>query len=290
MSDAQGRHGYTLIELMIALGILAVAYVALLEAQSGSIRLSTYGKQISIATFLAQAKIEEIEETLHKEGFPDMDDTDEGNFEDLGYPSFKWRLEINKVELPLGEALSQLLAFGGEQGEESGAGGLMGKLGALGDVSELESMLGGQIPDNLKSQLGGMLGGAGGASALSSMINPEMLRGNVEMLSGMIEQALREVHLTVFWDEGGPGSELVLTTHLVQVPEASGAAGAGMAPAIAGKGDLTRPQPGQPTGTSGTTGIGSMSRFKTQGGGKPIAPGTGAIRTGAGMRPRFGGK
>jgi len=54
MIDARGNNGraggFTLLEMMIALGILAVAYVALMEASSASMRLSTFGKQIGRAS------------------------------------------------------------------------------------------------------------------------------------------------------------------------------------------------------------------------------------------------
>ena len=62
---------------MVALGILATAYVALIGTQSASVRLSTYGKQITVATFLAQTKLEEWEQKLEKDGFPDMDEKEE---------------------------------------------------------------------------------------------------------------------------------------------------------------------------------------------------------------------
>ena len=271
------RAGFTLLEMMIALAVLGAAYITLMETQSASIRLSTYGKRITVATLLAQAKMEEVEETLFKEGFPDMDDSDEGDFEDMGYPSFKWDLEVRKVELPLGEAMTQMLGSGGGEG---GASGMLGGLGGGFDPSQLEGMIGSKLPDNIKSQLGGMggmggMGGKGGiGGAMSGMLNPDMLRNNVEMLSMMIEQALREVSLTVYWGEGGPGKELVLTTHLVKVPEGSAAAGAGSAPGVArpgmgGKPGMGgRPMPG--AGGSKMPGIGGKMGFSK-----------------TGMRPRF---
>ncbi len=219
MSRLCKKRGFTLLEMMVALGILAVSYVALMEAQSGSIRLSTYGKQITVATFLAQSKMEETDELLTREGFPDMDDEEEGDFEELGYPRFKWRLEVNKVELPLGEAFSQMLSqFGGS--DEQGAGGMGG-------------------------QLGGMMGSGGPGAGIAGMLSPDMLKGQVEMLANMLEQALREVRLTVFWEEGGPGKELTLTTHLVQVPQAPAGPGGTGQTGMPGKSG-TPGQPGMP--------------------------------------------
>lgn len=268
-----GRGGFTLLEMMIAMAILAVSYVALMQAASMSMRLSTFGKQITLATFLAQGKMEQVEQTLTKEGFPDMDESEEGDFEEQGHAAFKWTLEINKVELPLAEAFGQLLGNMGGDDEEGGAGGALGGLGGLGGMGDLDSKLGGQLGDQLKGQLGGMMGGSGGAGGggIAGMLNPQMLAGQVEQLATMLEQALREVRLTVYWEEGGPGKELVLTTHLVQVPSA-GAGGAPGGPGTPGTGDLAS-QLGQgkttggiplqgrlnPSGPKGPTG-GALSR------------------------------
>ena len=242
------RLGFTLLEMMVALGILATSYVALMQAQSGSIRLSAYGKRITIATFLAQAKMEETDELLTRDGFPDMDEEDEGNFEELGYPSFKWQLAVRKVELPLAEAFGQLLNQfgGGEDGEGGGIGGMGGGMGGLGD--KLGGMMGGA----------GSTGGAGGAGGISGMLNPEMLKGQLEMLSNMLEQSLREVQLTVLWDGGGKGKELVLTTHLVAVPQAPGAPGAPGSTGQAGMPGQAGSNPVLDQLTGGKPGLGSL--------------------------------
>jgi len=221
MSSLRTTRGFTLLEMMVAIGILAISYVTLMQAQAGAIRMSTYGKQLTVATFLAQAKLEEVEEKLTREGFPDMDDTDDGTFEEQGFPSFRWQLEVNKVELPIGEVLNQLLSnMGGEDDEGGGAGGLLGGLGGLDAASA------GKL-----GELGGGLPGAGGG--MSGLLNPEMLSGSVEMLSTMLEQALREVSVTVRFGEGD--DQVSLTTHLVMVPQApGGAGGAGGAPGAPG--------------------------------------------------------
>jgi len=210
--------------MMVAIGILAISYVTLMQAEAGAIRMSTYGKQLTIATFLAQSKIEEVEEKLTREGFPDMDDTDDGTFEEQGFPSFRWKLEVNKVELPIGEVLNQLLSnMGGDGDDEDGAGGgLAGALGGLGGLGQgLDQATSGKLEElagGLGGGLGGALGGAGGGMA--GMLNPEMLSGSVEMLSSMLEQSLREVRVTVLFGE--TDDQVTLTTHLVQVPQAPG--------------------------------------------------------------------
>ncbi|MBW1808177.1 MAG: hypothetical protein JRJ19_09180 [Deltaproteobacteria bacterium] len=246
------QRGSSLLEVMVALGIMATAYVALMQVQSASIRLSTYGKQLTVATFLAQAMLEEAEEKYIKEGFPDMDFEDSDNFSEQGYPSFIWKLEVLKIELPLGAAFEHMLSASGQGDDQGGLAGsaLPGGLSGLGASSQ--------------AGLGGLLGKGGGAGG--GMLNPDMLRGNIEMLTDMLEKAIREVRLTVTWNEGGLGDQLVLTTHLVQVPQAQGAAGArpenqaGMQPGMKpGMQPGMRPgmqpgmRPGMQPGMSGST-------------------------------------
>ena len=248
MPGLKPQRGATLLEVMVALGIIATAYVALIGTQSASVRLSTYGKQITIASFLAQAKMEEWEQKLEKEGFPDMDESEGDDFDELGYPHFAWKIEINKVELPVGAAFEQLLSsFGAGEGEDGG-GGAASMLGQLGGA---DSPLAGQL-----GQLsGGKLGGAGGAAGL---LNPDMLRGSVESLTNMLQEAIREVTLTVSWGEDGEDEQLAVTTHLVRVPRASGAAGAAGA-----MGNLQRSPTGAPV---------DLTRTRTMAPGGPRIP------------------
>jgi general secretion pathway protein I len=244
------RRGTTLLEVMVALGILATAYVALLEVQSGAINLSTYGKQLTVATFLAQTKMEEVEEKLTKEGFPDMDDTEDGDFDDQGYPHFHFKLEVLKVELPLDAAFDHLLAsFGqGGEGQEDKTGSPLDKLKGSAEFGQFKDMF------EQQGLLGKGASAGGGMGGLASMLNPEMLRGQVDALATMLEESIRLEKLTVSWGEGGPGHELTLSTHLVRVPQAASAAGSqpGMTPGT---------QPGMATASgmkSGLPGVTSL--------------------------------
>ncbi len=213
------QRGATLLEVMVALGIVATAYVALIGTQSASVRLSTYGKQVTTAAFLAQTKMEEWEQKLEKEGFPDMDESEGDDFDELGYPHFLWEIQIKKVELPVGAAFEQLLSsFGGGEEGAGAEGGVQSMLSQLGGA---EGMLSGQLGELAKSKLGGAGGGG-----LTGLLNPDMLRGSVESLTQMLEEAIREVTLVVSWGEG-EDERLTVTTHLVRVPRAPGAAGTG---------------------------------------------------------------
>ena len=86
-------NGFTLMEVMIAMTILAIALVAVFQLQSQSISMSTESRFMTTAALLAQSKMVEVEagSTLvnHKE---------DGDF-GPDYPQYTWRLEIGDTQL-----------------------------------------------------------------------------------------------------------------------------------------------------------------------------------------------
>lgn len=79
--------GFTLLEVMVAVGILAFALVALLGAVNRNILLTNNSRNTEIAANLAN----EILTRIEIEGIPDVRE-DSGDFED--YPDFQWFLSI----------------------------------------------------------------------------------------------------------------------------------------------------------------------------------------------------
>ncbi len=98
-SHAQG--GFTLLEVMIALGILSMALVILLRIITGNIQNTNRAKMMTVATFLARAKIVEIEDRVLIEGFIDFDDEQTGDFSNEGYPQIGWDSVVERVRLPV---------------------------------------------------------------------------------------------------------------------------------------------------------------------------------------------
>jgi general secretion pathway protein I len=86
-------NGFTLMEVMIAMAILAIALVAVFQLQSQSISMSTDSRFMTTAALLAQSKMVEEEAgatlTNHKE---------DGDF-GADYPQYIWRLEVSDTEL-----------------------------------------------------------------------------------------------------------------------------------------------------------------------------------------------
>ena len=86
--------GFTLLEVMVAMAILAMALVGVYQLQSQSISLATESRFKTSAALLAQSKMADVETaailSIH---------TEEGDF-GPDYPQYSWRLEISATELP----------------------------------------------------------------------------------------------------------------------------------------------------------------------------------------------
>jgi general secretion pathway protein I len=80
--------GFTLLEVMVALSVLATALVALLSLHARNIQIVGDDRQIVRATLLAQAAMTEI---LLAEPFPEIGERG-GEFEED--PGFAWRAEF----------------------------------------------------------------------------------------------------------------------------------------------------------------------------------------------------
>ncbi|MFL5410893.1 MAG: prepilin-type N-terminal cleavage/methylation domain-containing protein, partial [Myxococcales bacterium] len=68
------KRGFTLLEVMISLAILAVALVALSGLNGGAVQMQAYARRATQATLLLRGKMSDIEEQLQKEGFSDFSD------------------------------------------------------------------------------------------------------------------------------------------------------------------------------------------------------------------------
>jgi general secretion pathway protein I len=98
------KNGFTLLEVMIALAILAMVGVAFLRAQAGSVRLLDESSQISLATLLAREKMAELEGM----GFPEVG-KNSGPGGDA-FPQFQWEQVVTATDLPvLRQALVRVL-------------------------------------------------------------------------------------------------------------------------------------------------------------------------------------
>lgn len=94
--------GFTLLEVMVALGIAAIVLVSIYRLQAQSINMERIAHFYTVAPLLAEQLVAEIELQA-----PDYPQTETGDFED-DYPGYTWDVETRDVEVytdASGEAL-----------------------------------------------------------------------------------------------------------------------------------------------------------------------------------------
>lgn len=193
---AHARAGFTLVEIMVALAILAVAMTVLVETQGGAVLATLESERYLVATSLAEEKLAEVQFRLEREGFSQSDIEEGGDFseyaasfggtlntDDMDFSEYQWAYTIREVDFALGDIQ-----------------GAMGEMQEEGLVPATESSSG--------------EGGAAGTD-LSSMVP-------TDQLSDMLSPYVREVRVVVWWgsddefsEEGGCISCVEITTHMV---------------------------------------------------------------------------
>lgn len=203
------QRGFTLLEVMIALAILAGGLMILLSASSMNVERTKRAQWLAVATDLARGKMYDLEEELLKDGFQELDKTESGEFDDEGWPQIEWEAKVEKIELPSLGALQEGQAEG-EEGAEGGAGGGL---------------------------LGGFLGTAGGADP-STNAGAGLIASQFQLVADVLEKSIRKVTLTVKWTVNGDEQELVVNCYFTD-PKAVNQTfgGGGAAPADDGTGE-----------------------------------------------------
>ncbi|WP_242339620.1 MULTISPECIES: prepilin-type N-terminal cleavage/methylation domain-containing protein [Anaeromyxobacter] len=187
MTRRAARRGFTLLEVMIALAILAAALLTVSEIVGGSLRNHVRARQLEVATLLARGKMVELESEYERKGFRDFDESAEGTFEDAGHPEVRWSTEVVKPQVELSaERILQMLT-GGE--------------GAL------EDLLAAAAPQAGK---GGPKTVGPGAGALA-----QGLQAPITQLGEQIKKGVREVRLKVAWKDGKRDESFTVVTHMV---------------------------------------------------------------------------
>ncbi len=169
--------GFTLVEIMIALAILAVGLVSLYTAQGNSLRASGSAERMQVASMLAREKMTEkmmeIEEGLAKGAFPDDKVEETGDFEGP-FEDYRWEYTVRKVEIPIAGGEGEGAEAGGEgDGENSGS----------------ESN---QAP----------------ASAQANV---------AKIVSKKIAESVREINVRIIWEDLGEEQSIKVTSHVSQL-------------------------------------------------------------------------
>jgi general secretion pathway protein I len=158
---SQSRRGFTLLEVMVAVAILAIGLSAVFSAEAGSVRTAQRARKMGLATMLVRCKMGEIEEDLAKKGLPAIYAAGSDKCcKDAEIEGFKCKWELQPIVLPD-------TMFGEDEDKDkkksgTGTSGGLGSTGTgLGGLSGLGSGKG--LGSGSNPGLTGMLGAAAAA-------------------------------------------------------------------------------------------------------------------------------
>ena len=231
---------FTLLEVLVAVAILGLGLTVILSSQVGLFSSEKRTENLSIAVGLARCKMSEVEEKLLREGYPVIDQTDEGDCcGDDDEKGFRCSTKTETVQLPQPAAMGDF-ALGDGGADPSG-------LGALGGLATMEQSGGAALsPDAGLSGIAGMLG----ASAAGGGIAPMVMGLVYADIKPMLEARIRRVTVVVHWTEGKNARELSVTQYVTN-PRQGGLDADGGSMEIPGLPNLGAP-PGAPPTNPGT--------------------------------------
>jgi general secretion pathway protein I len=197
------RSGFTLLEVMVALAVLAGALMAVADLSGNALRNFGYAKDLTAATLLARGKMAELEEKYEGSGFTNFDQTENGTFADQGQPGIRWALELKRPDSTMSP--EQLLgSFLGTGGDDVGTQEMLAKLigGAAG---------GGGKGGPSSGAPGGLLGG--------------VLQTQLTAFSEELKKGVRLATLRISWKDGKSEHAFDVSTYWVVLnPRAPGGA------------------------------------------------------------------
>jgi prepilin-type N-terminal cleavage/methylation domain-containing protein len=163
-SPTRRASGFTLLEVMVAVAILAISMGVLLQIVTSNVRATNHAKRTTAATFLARGKMIDVEDYVLDKGFTDDNEDDHGTFKEQGYPEMRWEWIIERVELP-----SDLARKSQDKAQDQ--------------VQSAQSTPGGDPMSMMTGFLGGMM---------SSFIEPVRIG---------LQESVRRVTVRVLWEE-----------------------------------------------------------------------------------------
>ncbi len=198
------RRGFTLLEIMIAVAILAGALTVLVHAQATAVLMTTETEKLLIATMLAKEKMAEVQLMMESEGFGEQDIEEEGDFDDFGdmegldlnldvddaYEDFHWAYTVRRIELELGGDMSGM------------AEGLAGQ-GYWGEQDYDQSSQHGQ-------------GSSSGRDGQQDTPGLDDMGVSSDMITELLGGYIREVRVLVWWgDNEDELDQVEITSHVI---------------------------------------------------------------------------
>lgn len=113
--DPRKANGFTLLEVMVAMAIVAIALVALMGLGNRSIAVNAQLQKITQATLLAQERMTVIETEAAEGALQNLGE--EGVF-DEPFSEYRWRVTYEATPLPNLQMVTVTVAWGKEERNE----------------------------------------------------------------------------------------------------------------------------------------------------------------------------
>jgi general secretion pathway protein I len=95
----QKEGGFTLLEVIIAMTIMILAFSSILSVLSGGITAAEKTHQVNIVAMLARNKMTEVEYDIEGKNFDEVKKEDGGAF-GAPYEDFRWETAVKEVKFP----------------------------------------------------------------------------------------------------------------------------------------------------------------------------------------------
>lgn len=116
---ASAPRGFTFIEVMVAMLIFVLAVLAAVNIARGSVRATIDAKEMTVASWLVQNAMVELETRLETEGIDKgCEKKKEGKF-NPPYDSYSWVSTCDEIEFNISEAASKMQAAAGQSDEDN---------------------------------------------------------------------------------------------------------------------------------------------------------------------------
>ncbi|MBF0411985.1 MAG: prepilin-type N-terminal cleavage/methylation domain-containing protein [Desulfamplus sp.] len=111
MKQLYSNQGFTLLEMMVSISILALVLVAVFQIQSSTLRLSVSGEFYSTASHLARKKMADIEQILNDPSMSNELSANQisGDFGDQ-FSGYKWECLISSFDISGSQIPEEVIA------------------------------------------------------------------------------------------------------------------------------------------------------------------------------------
>jgi general secretion pathway protein I len=95
----KNKQGFTLLEVMIAVTLMLIAWTSIFATQSSSQNITWKSTKLNEVTMLARSKMSEIETEIEGKSFEEVKKEEAGTFPQP-WSDYSWKKEIKEVEFP----------------------------------------------------------------------------------------------------------------------------------------------------------------------------------------------